>query len=69
MTASMPRSRAIDREVSDKEVELIRLHRSNDPAVGYNRWPILDDTAWLRDQYVEQSRSPSGMSIQSRTTC
>lgn len=26
-------------ELSAKEVEMIRLHRSNDPAVGYNRWP------------------------------
>lgn len=26
-------------EARAKEVELIRLHRSNDPAVGYNRWP------------------------------
>ena len=30
---------ASDAEVRAKEVELIRLHRSNDPAVGYNRWP------------------------------
>jgi hypothetical protein len=30
---------ASDAEVSQKEVELIRLHRANDPAVGYNRWP------------------------------
>ncbi len=28
-------------EVSQKEVELIRAHRSNDPAVGYNQWPKL----------------------------
>jgi len=26
-------------QVAQKEVELIRLLRSNDPAVGYNRWP------------------------------
>ena len=26
-------------EVSAKEVEFIRALRSNDPAVGYNRWP------------------------------
>jgi hypothetical protein len=25
--------------VRAKEVELILLHRANDPAVGYNRWP------------------------------
>jgi len=30
---------ATDREISLKEVELIREHRSNDPAIGYNRWP------------------------------
>ncbi len=30
---------ATDREVNAKEVELIRLHRSNDPEIGYNRWP------------------------------
>jgi hypothetical protein len=26
-------------EVSRREIALIREHRSNDPAVGYNRWP------------------------------
>ena len=30
---------AADSEVNAKEVELIRLHRANDPVVGYNRWP------------------------------
>jgi hypothetical protein len=30
---------ATDSEVNAKEVELIRLHRSNDPEIGYNRWP------------------------------
>jgi hypothetical protein len=30
---------ATDREVNAKEVEFIRAFRSNDPAVGYNRWP------------------------------
>jgi len=30
---------ASDEEVRAKEIELIRLHRSNDPAVGYNRTP------------------------------
>ena len=30
---------ASDSEVSAVEVEMIRKHRSNDPAVGYNRWP------------------------------
>jgi hypothetical protein len=26
-------------EVTAKEVELILAYRSNDPAIGYNRWP------------------------------
>jgi hypothetical protein len=30
---------ACDAEVSAKEVELIRTFRSNDPSIGYNRWP------------------------------
>jgi DNA-binding SARP family transcriptional activator len=30
---------ATDTEVRAKELELIRLHRSNDPRVGYNQWP------------------------------
>jgi hypothetical protein len=30
---------ASDSEVNQKEVELIRLHKSNEPAVGYNQWP------------------------------
>jgi len=34
---------ASDSEVSRKEVELIREHRSNDPTIGYNRWPKSRD--------------------------
>ena len=30
---------ASDAAVYAKEVELIRAHRANDSAVGYNRWP------------------------------
>ena len=26
-------------EICAKEVELIREHRANDPAIGYNQWP------------------------------
>lgn len=32
---------ATNKEVARKEVELIRAFRSNDPTVGYNRWPKL----------------------------
>jgi len=28
-------------ELSAKEVEMIRLYRSNNPEIGYNRWPRL----------------------------
>ncbi len=30
---------ASDTELSRKEVELILEHQSNDPSIGYNRWP------------------------------
>jgi hypothetical protein len=30
---------APDQEVNQKEVEFIRTFGSNDPAIGYNRWP------------------------------
>ena len=32
---------ALDSEVKQKELELIRVQRSNDPAIGYNRWPVF----------------------------
>ena len=32
---------ASDSEVSQREVQFIREHRSNDPTVGYNRWPKI----------------------------
>ena len=30
---------ATDEETNGREVEFIRFHRSNDPAMGYNQWP------------------------------
>jgi hypothetical protein len=30
---------ASDKEVNLKEIEYIRSFKSNDPAIGYNRWP------------------------------
>ena len=30
---------AKDTEVNKKEVEFIRQYKSNDPSIGYNRWP------------------------------
>ena len=32
---------AQDIEVNQKEVEYIKMYNSNDPAIGYNRWPKL----------------------------
>ncbi len=37
--------RASDAEVNAKEIELIRLYRSNDPRFGYNRWPKFNGRA------------------------
>jgi hypothetical protein len=34
---------ASDSEVNAKEIEFIRVLRSNDPDVGYNRWPRRND--------------------------
>lgn len=33
---------ATDEEVNKKEVELIKKYQSNNPLVGYNRWPKFD---------------------------
>ena len=30
---------ASDKEVNKKEVELIKQYNSNNPEIGYNRWP------------------------------
>ena len=40
---------ASEAELSAKEVEMIRKHRSNDPNVGYNRWPKFIREASERD--------------------
>ncbi len=32
---------ASEQELSNKEVEFIRKYKSNDPKIGYNRWPKL----------------------------
>ena len=35
---------AFEAELSAKEVEMIRLYRSNDPEIGYNQWPPFKRT-------------------------
>ena len=34
---------ASDSEVNQKEIELIKLHKSNDPKIGYNRLPKFQE--------------------------
>jgi hypothetical protein len=34
-------SEATSVELAEKEVEFIRKYRSNDPSIGYNRWPKI----------------------------
>ena len=36
---------ALDAAVNLKEVEFIHLFRSNDPNIGYNRWPKFNESA------------------------
>lgn len=33
-----------EQELSAKEVEFIRLHKANNPAIGYNRWPKFNES-------------------------
>ena len=39
---------ATEAELSAKEVEMIRKYRSNDPRIGYNRWPKPDGNSGKR---------------------
>jgi hypothetical protein len=32
-----------EKELAEKEVEFIRNHESNNPAIGYNRWPRFNE--------------------------
>jgi len=47
---------ASDEEVNRKEIEYIRSLRSNDPRIGYNRWPKLD--TGNRESIEPRSLSP-----------
>jgi len=38
---------ASDQEVNAKEVALIQSHSSNNPAIGYNRWPKFNGQTFL----------------------
>jgi hypothetical protein len=45
-------------ELSAKEVEFIRRFRSNDPAIGYNRWPKVLNRSALSDSEDLGSTAP-----------
>jgi hypothetical protein len=48
---------ATEAEISAKEVEMIRLYRSNDPEIGYNRWPkplIIDRSEHCPRLYADK---------------
>lgn len=53
---------ATNAEVRTKELELIRHHRANDRAIGYNRWPKGTTPSWsppdARFGWVKQSDLP-----------
>lgn len=34
---------ASEKELSEKEVEFIKQHQSNNPKIGYNQWPKYKD--------------------------
>ena len=38
---------ATESDLAAKEVEMIRKYRSNDPEIGYNRWPRFKDPTSL----------------------
>ncbi|MEJ2631089.1 MAG: GIY-YIG nuclease family protein [Acidihalobacter sp.] len=49
---------ASDKEVNRKEVEMIRLYRANDPAIGYNRWPKYKPVSTIEpDRHDEDMKS------------
>ena len=39
---------ATDKEVNQKEIELIQLYRSNENKIGYNQWPKLQKTIRIK---------------------
>ena len=49
---------ASDEEVNRKEVEFIRLFHSNDPEVGYNRWPKQTSSSRSEERIHETPKKP-----------
>lgn len=51
-------SKATDKEVNQKEIEFINKYQSNDPAVGYNKWPKFRPTNKTKDNSAAQTDEP-----------
>jgi hypothetical protein len=47
---------ATDAELAAKEVEFIRKFRSNDPSIGFNRWPKLSPESATPNTSLERTR-------------
>lgn len=48
---------ASDEEVNAREVEFIRFFRSNDPEIGYNRWPKFEQQNEKANSPVQPARA------------
>ena len=57
---------ASDKEVNLKEVEFIRCFKSNDPAIGYNRWPKFSGREPQDSAF--QAAHPNGGNLNSSTS-
>ncbi len=49
---------ATDADVTAEEHRLISLHRSNDPRVGYNRWPKFKVERLVTEQQITSHEPP-----------
>lgn len=50
---------ATDQEVTAKEIEFIVMYRSNDPSIGYNRWPRFKPVSEAAFDQAAQNRQPT----------
>lgn len=49
--------KARDKEVNQKEIEYINSFKSNDPEIGYNRWPKFKETEEYKKARTHNKRS------------
>ncbi|WP_319585347.1 hypothetical protein [uncultured Desulfobulbus sp.] len=46
---------ATDQEVNQREIEFINQYQSNDPAIGYNRWPRYKGNTFAGDKMATKN--------------